>query len=92
MALRVKPTPTRPPANSLSAPMDDTALHSILSLCHPLGSRCDPKTAGSVGVQTAAHPGRYDCLSRTKPLMLPSQCHKELTTMWTLFIRSLNLE
>ncbi len=37
MALRVKPTPTRFPASSLSTPMDNTLLHSISSVCHPCG-------------------------------------------------------
>ncbi len=38
--LRVKPTPTRFPANSLYTPMDNTPLHSISSVCHPWGKRC----------------------------------------------------
>ncbi len=33
MVLRVKPTPTRFPTNSLYTPMDNTALHSIPSVC-----------------------------------------------------------
>ncbi len=39
MVLRVKPTPTRLPTNSLYTPMDNTLLHSISSVCHPWGSR-----------------------------------------------------
>ncbi len=35
--LRVKPTPTRFPTNSLYTPMDNTPLHSISSVCHPWG-------------------------------------------------------
>ncbi len=37
MVLRVKPTPTRLPTNSLYTPMDNTPLHSISSVCHPWG-------------------------------------------------------
>ncbi len=37
MVLRVKPTPTRSPTNSLYTPMDNTSLHSILSVVHPWG-------------------------------------------------------
>ncbi len=37
MVLRVKPTPTRLPTNSLYTPMDNTHLHSISSVCHPWG-------------------------------------------------------
>ncbi len=37
MVLRVKPTPTRFPTNSLYTPMDSTPLHSISSVCHPWG-------------------------------------------------------
>ncbi len=37
MVLRVKPTPTRFPTNSLYTPMDNTPLHSIPSVCHPWG-------------------------------------------------------
>ncbi len=33
MVLRVKPTPTRFPTNSLYTPMENTPLHSILSVC-----------------------------------------------------------
>ncbi len=33
MLLRVKPTPTRFPTNSLYTPMDNTPLHSISSVC-----------------------------------------------------------
>ncbi len=39
MVLRVKPTPTRFPTNSLYTPMDNTPLHSISSVCHPWGRR-----------------------------------------------------
>ncbi len=35
MVLRVKPTPTRFPTNSLYTPMDNIPLHSISSVCHP---------------------------------------------------------
>ncbi len=39
--LRVKPTPTRFPTNSLYTPMDNTPLHSISSMCHPwVNPRC----------------------------------------------------
>ncbi len=37
MVLRVKPTLTRFPTNSLYTPMDNTSLHSISSVCHPWG-------------------------------------------------------
>ncbi len=37
MVLRVRPTPTRFPTNSLYTPVDNTPLHSISSVCHPLG-------------------------------------------------------
>ncbi len=37
MVLRVKPTPTRFPTNSLYTLMDNTLLHSIPSVCHPWG-------------------------------------------------------
>ncbi len=37
MVLRVKPSPTRLPINSLYTPMDNTLLHSISSVCHPWG-------------------------------------------------------
>ncbi len=37
MVLRVKPTPTRFPTNSLYAPMYNTPLHSMSSVCHPWG-------------------------------------------------------
>ncbi len=37
MVLRVKPTPTRFPATSLSTPMDNTPLHSVSSVFHPRG-------------------------------------------------------
>ncbi len=33
MVLRVKPTPTRFPTNSLYTPIDNTPLHSISSVC-----------------------------------------------------------
>ncbi len=36
MGLRVKPTPTRFPTNNLYTPMDNTPLHFISSVCHPL--------------------------------------------------------
>ncbi len=39
MVLRVKPTPTRFPTNSLYTPVDNTNLHSISSVCHPWGWR-----------------------------------------------------
>ncbi len=35
MVLRVKPSPTRLPTNSLYTPMDNTPLHSLPSVCHP---------------------------------------------------------
>ncbi len=35
MLLRVKPTQTRFPTDSLHAPMDNTPLHSISSVCRP---------------------------------------------------------
>ncbi len=35
MVLRVKPTPTRFPTNSLYTAVDITPLHSILSVCQP---------------------------------------------------------
>ncbi len=38
MVLRVKPTPTRFPANNIYTPMDNTPMHSISSVCHPWGS------------------------------------------------------
>ncbi len=34
MVLRVRPTPTRFPTNSLSTPMDNTPLHLISRGCH----------------------------------------------------------
>ncbi len=37
MVLRVKPTLTRFPTNSLYTPMDNTPLHSISSVCYPWG-------------------------------------------------------
>ncbi len=37
MVLRVKPTPTRFPTNSLNIPMNTIPLHSISSVCHPWG-------------------------------------------------------
>ncbi len=37
MVLRVKPTPTWFPPNSLYTPIDNTPLHSISSVCHPWG-------------------------------------------------------
>ncbi len=37
MLLRAKLTPTRFPTNSLYTPMDNTPLHSMPSVCHPLG-------------------------------------------------------
>ncbi len=37
LVLRVKPTPTRFPTNSLYTPMDNTPMHSISSVCHPWG-------------------------------------------------------
>ncbi len=40
MVLRVRPTPTRFPTNSLYTPMDNTPLHSISSVCYPWGDRC----------------------------------------------------
>ncbi len=36
---RVKPTTTRFPTNSLYAPMDNTPLHPIPSVCHPWGCK-----------------------------------------------------
>ncbi len=39
MVLRVKHAPTRSPTNSLYNPMDNTPLHSISSVCHPLSHR-----------------------------------------------------
>ncbi len=48
MVLRVKPTPTRFPTNSLYTAMDNTYLHSISSVCHPWGSRCCPAYLGTV--------------------------------------------
>ncbi len=38
MVLRVKPTPTRCPTNSLDAQMDNTRVHSISSVYNPWGS------------------------------------------------------
>ncbi len=35
MVLRIRPTPTRFPTNSLYTPVDNTPLHSISSVCHP---------------------------------------------------------
>ncbi len=65
MVLRVKPKPSRSQINSLYALMDSTLLHFISSVCHPWGSRCDPKTVGSVGLKQQhilvgmiAYPGR----------------------------------
>ncbi len=40
MVLRVRPTPTRFPTNSLYTPMDNTPLHSRSSVCHPWGNSC----------------------------------------------------
>ncbi len=40
MVLRVKPTPTRFPTNSLYTPMDNTPLHTISNVCHPWGCCC----------------------------------------------------
>ncbi len=40
MVLRVKPTPTGFPTNSLSTPMDNTPLHSTSSMRHLWGDRC----------------------------------------------------
>ncbi len=40
MVLRVKPTPTLFPTNSLYNPMDSTPLHSLSSVWHPWGSCC----------------------------------------------------
>ncbi len=37
MVLRVEPTLTRFPTNSLYTPMDNIPLHSISSMCHPWG-------------------------------------------------------
>ncbi len=37
MVIRVKPTPTRFPTNSLYTPMDNTPLHSISSVCRTWG-------------------------------------------------------
>ncbi len=37
MVLRVKPTPTRFPTNSLYTPMDNTPLHSVSSVFHLWG-------------------------------------------------------
>ncbi len=37
MVLRVKPTPTSFPTNSLYTPMGNTPLRSISSVCHPWG-------------------------------------------------------
>ncbi len=53
MVLRVKPTPTRFPANSLYTPMDNTPLHSMSSVCHPW-SRC-------WGVLTKSQKGTSSC-------------------------------
>ncbi len=39
MVLRVKPTPTRFPTNSLYTPMGNTPLHSISSVRRPWGSQ-----------------------------------------------------
>ncbi len=39
MVIRVKPTPTRFPTNSLYIPMDNTPMHSISSVCHPWGKK-----------------------------------------------------
>ncbi len=38
MVLRVRPTPTQFPTNSLYTPMDNTLLHSISSVCYPWGN------------------------------------------------------
>ncbi len=37
MVIRVKPTPTRFPTNSLYTPMDNTPLYPMSSVCHPWG-------------------------------------------------------
>ncbi len=37
MVLRIKPSPTRFPTNSLYTPMDNAPLHSISSVCHLWG-------------------------------------------------------
>ncbi len=47
MVLRVKPTPTRFPTNSLYSPMDNTPLHFIQSVCHPLGRDAFVTSTGS---------------------------------------------
>ncbi len=39
LVLRVKPTPTGFPTNSLYTPMDNTPLHSISTVCHPWGKK-----------------------------------------------------
>ncbi len=43
MTLRVKPTPTRFPTNSLYTPMDNKPLHSISRVCLPWGDCCGSK-------------------------------------------------
>ncbi len=40
MLLRVRPTPTRPPINTLYTPVDSAALHSILIVWRPWGNGC----------------------------------------------------
>ncbi len=43
MVLRVKPTPTLFPTNSLYTPMENTPLHSISSVFHPWGMWWRPR-------------------------------------------------
>ncbi len=45
IALRVKPRKNRFPTNSLSTPMDNTPLHSISIVCHPL---CEDNNADNL--------------------------------------------
>ncbi len=54
MLLRVKPTLTRFPTNSLYTPMDTTPLHFISSVCNPRGESCCLVGHGHFGLKTAA--------------------------------------
>ncbi len=65
MVLRVKLTPTRFPTNSLYTPMDNTPMHSISSVCRPLGRAgyVDQLLAAQMGIPLIGKNGSPDCIS-----------------------------
>ncbi len=75
MELRVKPTPTRFPTNSLYTSMSNTPLHSMSSVCHPWGSMLLCKRWLQAKM--------FYCVSKLTLLHFPNLCFSHLIkTCW----------